>query len=261
MIRSEDKIWFYLLWIQRPLLLASLLLLMTSIEAQNVNKTIRQGNKEYGLSNFEAAEKKYQESLEIDSNSTKGMFNQGSAYYKQEKFEEAIKKFEMSAKMLDDPLLRARAYHNMGNTLFQTQDLPNSVEAYKNALRLNPMDEDTRYNLAVAQQQLQQQQEQQDSDSDQDQPENQDQQNSEDQQDQQDQNENEQGNQQDSEQQQNNSDQGEEEGSSPKPAQLSKEEVERILEALANDENKVQEKIIRNKTKAKKVKIEKDWLE
>jgi tetratricopeptide (TPR) repeat protein len=253
-----------------------MLLLLVQASAQNTDKIIRNGNKLYDRSDYPAAELKYDKALETDPTSQKGIFNQGGAYYQQEKYEEALQNYEIAAEMLDDKTERAGAYHNLGNTYFKSQELEKSIEAYKNSLRLNPYDEDTRYNLALAQSMLQQQ-EQQQQDQNQDQQDQQDKEDQQDQQDQQDQGEdqNEEGDDQqqqqqegedekegDQEQQQNQQgDEGEEqqEQTAPQPSKLSKEEVQRLLESLANDENKVQEKIIKAKTKTNNSKIEKDW--
>jgi len=248
-----------------------LVFMANSVTAQdNVksDKTIRQGNKLYKEKNYDAAELKYSEALEEIPTSEKCLFNQGSTYYQQEKFEEALQNFEITAEMFEDPVRKANAYHNIGNTWFKSQDLEKSIEAYKNALRLNPGDEDTRYNLAFAQNMLQQQnpqnQDQQQQEQEEEKEKNQEQQ--------QQQGENEQGQQEQDQQQQDQEQQQQESGEQqgedadeqngqpvPQPSRLSKEEVQRILEALAIDENKVQEKIIKKKTKSNTLKIEKDW--
>jgi len=275
-------------FIKQVVFLLILLLVSFAGHAQQTDKAIRQGNKLYGKADFESAEAKYREVLEADPTSQKGLFNQGGAYYQQEKYEEALQNYEISAEMMDDPVQRAGAYHNLGNTFFRSQELEKSIEAYKNALRLNPMDEETRYNLALAQSMLKQQeqnqdqnqdQEDQDGENEQDQENQQQQDQDQNQQDQQDQDEqNEEGDEQQDQQQQQQDGENEEEGDqqeqqseageegeeqkeqmAPEPSKLSKEEVQRILEALANDENKVQGKIIKAKTKTDNGKIEKDW--
>ncbi len=253
----------------------ALSLLFLTVSAQNADKTIRKANKLYQDQKYTEAETKYDEALDIDPNSEKSIFNQGNAYYKQERFDEALQNFEMTAEMLDDPNQRAAAYHNLGNAYFQGEDYQKSIEAYKSSLRLNPKDDDTRYNLVLAQNKLKQQQQEQQQNQDQNQEnqdqenqdqqnENQDQQNQDQQQDGSDENQQQNQDQQNQDQQQQNQqgDQKEQEGSqqqAAQPVKLSKEEVQRILEALANDENKVQEKLIKKKTPPNQKKADKDW--
>lgn len=261
------------------------------IQAQDAEKFIRSGNKYYADSNFQAAELKYTKALETNPNSEKGLFNQGNSYYEQQKYEEALQNYEMTAELMQDPKDKAAAYHNLGNAYFKGQQFDKSVDAYKNALRLQPNDLETKYNLALAKKMLEQQQQNQQDQQNQDQQ-NQDQQDQQDQdkqdqdqqnqdeqnqdqqnQDQQnqdkgDQNEQQSGEENPSDQQEQNEGQQGKEGENEEkgeqqqmvmPSKLSKEEVERILEALANDEVKVQEKLIEKKTPPNAKKSDKDW--
>lgn len=263
----------------------------TVIQAQDADKFIRSGNKYYADSNFQAAELKYTKALETNPNSEKGLFNQGNSYYEQQKYEEALQNYEMTAELMQDPKDKAAAYHNLGNAYFKGQQFDKSVDAYKNALRLQPNDLETKYNLALAKKMLEQQQQNQQDQQNQDQQ-NQDQQDQQDQdkqdqdqqnqdeqnqdqqnQDQQnqdkgDQNEQQSGEENPSDQQEQNEGQQGKEGENEEkgeqqqmvmPSKLSKEEVERILEALANDEVKVQEKLIEKKTPPNAKKSDKDW--
>lgn len=263
------------------LTIAALVMLLAALPhiawAQAVQKDLRQGNKLYGKEDFAGAEAKYGKALEADPTSEKAMFNQGAAYYHQDKYAEAQQNYEIAAELLSSPAERAAAYHNLGNALFQSKDLEKSVEAYKNALRLNPADEDTRYNLALAQRLLREQQQQQNQDQQQDEnqqdQEQQEQENQQDQQDQQQQDDQQQQNgeqdqqdqqqqdqqQGDNEQQQQQEQGNENQGQAPQPSRLSPEEVRQLLESLQNDERKVQEKVIKDKTQAKPGKTDKDW--
>ena len=82
-------------------------------------------------------------------------------FKKEQKFAEAAETFKKIAETTKDNALKSSAYHNLGNSLLEAQQFAESVEAYKNALRLNPKDEETRYNLAYAQKKLKEQQSQQ----------------------------------------------------------------------------------------------------
>ena len=239
------------------LILAGLLAFVSlAASAQAERKYIRQGNKEYGEERFDESEILYRRALEKDQESFAGEFNLGNALYKQEKYEDAARNLSKMAESEEDARKLSYLYHNLGNSLLQSQKLEESIEAYKNALRNNPMDDETRHNLAFAQRMLQQQQEQQQQqDQNQDQDQDQDQQDQ-DQQDQQDQD------QQDQDQDQQNQDreeQNQDQQQQQQPQQISREDAERMLQALQQDEQKLQEKLQKEKARASRVRVLKDW--
>lgn len=246
----------------------SILLLSISLlgYSQKERKHIRQGNREYvkavidsattDTTRYQNAEVDYRKALDEDPNNWDASYNLANALFRQAKYEEASRQFQAVAGMDNaDKEKIAKAFHNLGNSFLQSNKLSEAVEAYKNSLRNNPNDYDTKYNLAWAQDKLRQQQ-------------NQDQQNQdqEDQQDQQDQDKQDQENkdQQDQEQQQNQDQkeqqqQQQEQQQQPKENQISKEDAMRILEALQNDEKEVQEKVQKQKVQTKRRSTEKDW--
>ena len=140
-------------------------------------KNVREGNKLYETEKFTEAEIAYRKSLEVNPRSSEGTYNLGNALYKQKKFPEAAEQYQLLAgqgeKMIETPEGKARLaeiYHNVGNIGMQSKEYAKSVEAYKQSLRLNPKDDETRYNLALAQKMLKdQQQNQQNQDQNQDQ--------------------------------------------------------------------------------------------
>jgi tetratricopeptide (TPR) repeat protein len=206
--------------------------------SQSDKKLIRDGNNLYKNKKYSDAEVAYKKSLNKNQQSKEGNFNLGDAYYKQGKYDEAAKQFEnLNGQKLDDKT-RAAALHNMGNSFIQSKKYQEGVEAYKQALKLNPKDDDTRYNLAYAQSMLKQQQQQQ-----QQQQQNQDK--KEEKQDQQQQQQQQQKQEQQKQQQQ------------QQKKQISKEDAERILQALNNDEKNKHKK--GKKAEAVKIDIDKDW--
>lgn len=210
--------------------------------AQGERKYIRSGNKDFEKEQFEDSEIDYRKALEKETESIDAAFNLGDALFKQEKYDEAARQFQQLASKVEDKEKLGHIYHNLGNSLLSSQKLEESIEAYKEALRNNPTDMETKYNLAYAQSKLQEQQQQQQQNQDQqDQNQDQDQQN----QDQQNQDQQEQQQQQDQQQQQEN--------------QISKEDAQRILEALQQDEQEVIEKMKKQKAKMQRFVIEKDW--
>jgi Ca-activated chloride channel homolog len=219
----------------------------------NPRAEARAGNGAYTNGRFKEAETSYREALKQDMTLREGTFNLGDALYKQKKYDEAADQFRLLAdnsKAAKD--LRSQSYHNLGNTYLQSKKLPESVSAYKNALRFNPTDEDTRHNLAYAQRLLLQQQEQQKKNQENRNNENQKQ--DQQQQDQQQQNQDNKNNQDQNKQNQQQQQQPQQSQTQPK---LSKADAERILDALNNEEKNIQKRLV--KRKANGVVIEKDW--
>lgn len=245
-------------------LVVVLLILTSSLYGQKENKYIRSGNDNYYEDSYKDAEVDYMRALEKNPESVKGQYNLGGALYKQENFEDATKLYGNVASREADAETKAKAFYNLGNTYVKAQKFPEAVESYKSALRLNPDDMDTKYNLEYAKKMMQQQEEEQENqDQDKDQEDKEDKQDKQDQEnkdqnedqeneDQQDQNQDQQQDQQDQQNQQQNQQQ-------PQPQQISKQDAERMLEALKNDENKTLEKVKLQQVPAKTKSTEKDW--
>lgn len=239
------------------------------VVAQQERKYIREGNDLFDKQDFEKAEVEYRKAADKKGDSFEAAFNTADALYKQKKYEEALKQFSQLAAGEKDKQRLGDLYHNIGNALLAMEKTDESIEAYKESLRNNPTSEATKYNLEFARQKKQQDQQQQNQDKNKDQNKDQDQQ---DQQNQQDQNQNQDQNQDKQEQKDQNKDQNQqnkpnqEQPQQPKeqeqPGKISKEAAQRLLEALQNDEKKVQEKVQKQKAqeqKAKRMKIDKNW--
>ena len=231
-----------LLVVSCGLLVAMFLLLGLSANAQVVNTQpyraeTRAGNREFNKDNYTDAEANYKKALDKKNNMPQAIFNLGDAVYKQKRYDEAIKQFQLAAQTNPDPKVKAKAFHNLGNTYMEQEKWQDAANAYKSALKLNPADADTKYNLAYANAKLQQQKNDQQNKDDQ---KNKDQQKN----DQQQQDKNDKGNQQ------------QKQGQQPK---LSKEEAEKLLQALTNEEQKTNQKVQQKMVKGVPVKIQKDW--
>ena len=264
------------------------------LSAQSERKITRNGNSQYDSGNFVDAEVNYKKAIEENSNLLEAQFNLGDALVKQERFDEALASFDLVSSTTDDPELKANALHNKGNVLLQQQDFEGALESYKDALRVNPKDHQTRYNYAYAKQQLaeqQEQEEQEESEENQDEEnkeegdenkdnqekgdkkkedsENQDQEETEDDKEQEegDKQEEDENSEDDSEQEQKDkgqtdgeeSEEQQDQQAKPKEDKMTAEEAMRLLEALKQEENKVQDKMKKYKIKGTKQKIEKDW--
>lgn len=221
-----------------------LFLFCFSLYAQPERNLVRKGNKQYEDGKFADAEITYRKSLDKNKNSSSGSFNLGDALYKLEKYDEAAQQFSSNTALIKDKDLAAKNYHNLGNSLLKAKKYDQSVLAYKNALKLSPADNDTRYNLAYAQNMLKQQ-EQQNKDNKEN-KENKDQKNKE---------------QQQKEQQQQAENKKEEQQKEQQAKQqkqkISKEDAERILQALKNNERELQKRLA--KKEGEKVRIDKQW--
>lgn len=231
------------------------------------------------------AEMEYRKAISKQPNFTIGNYNLANTYYEKGNFGEALYRLQEAAKSASTKEEKHKAYHNIGNVLMQNKQCKEAVEAFKNALRNNPIDEETRYNFALAKECAQEQQDQQDQedenkdqnekndenkdqeDKKEDPKENEDE-NKEDQKDQGDKDKKEgedekddKGDPKDEKEKDGNEENKDKEQQKPqpKPGQLSPQQIKNLLEAMNNQEEKVQEKINAEKTKGAKVKTEKDW--
>jgi len=245
-------------------LLYILLILPMLVWGQEERKHIREGYKAYMDEEFNEAEIGFRKAEEANKDSYIARYNTSTALYQQENMEESGKRFaELIAEAPDDSE-EAKLLHNLGNVLLNGQKYQEAAEAYKKSLRLNPEDEDTRYNLAYALEKLreQQQQQQQNQDQNQDQgkkEQDQDQQQNEQNKDQEKQEQQSEEKQEQDQQQQEEENQDKQEQQEAQKEELNKEEAERLLNAILQKEKDVKEKVDQKKASAKKIKTDKDW--
>lgn len=238
------------------LVCGSCLIGSTSLQAQTANSLIRKGNQRYHQQQYTEAEAYYKKALEKDSHSGTGYFNLGNSLYQQKRYEDAYKQYETSSQLAKEPGLKSDASYNMGNTFLENRKWEESIQQYKQALKLNPRDEDARYNLAYAQAMLKKQQQKSNEQHNQ-QHKNQQQQKNKDQNEQQNKNQEQRNKQQQNPKDQNQNQEPGQNQTPPPPSKLSKQEADRLLQALAQQEKKLQDKL--KKAKGTSVKVEKDW--
>ena len=228
----------------------SLLLVASAGQVLAQQKTdrdyLRSGNKLYNDSLFIKAEVDYRKALEINPKSTDAMFNLANALLMQQKAQEAMEQYQSVSKIEKDKEKLAQIYHNMGVMLQSAKQLPQCIEAYKESLRNNPKDDETRYNLALAQKQLKDQQQNQ-------QNQDQQQQQQEQKEDKQEQNKDQQEQEQKDQQQQQNQQQQQQNKN-----EMSKENAQQLLNAVMQDEKNVQDKV-KKQLQIQGKKLEKDW--
>ncbi len=206
---------------KKLILIIILLFPFMLVQAQKPQELLRSGNKAYNAGKFKEAEIDYRKSFEKNKDYYKGMFNLGDALYKQNNYSESANVFKILTQndKLDNST-KSKAFHNLGNALLQDKKYEESINAYKNALKINPKDLDTKYNLAYAQKKLIQQQQQK----------NQDQQK-----------------------------QDEKKEQKQQKNEISKEDAEKMLNALYNQEKDLQEKLKKDSIKIVNSSLLKDW--
>ena len=217
---------------------ATLLLLLVAIGAgaQTDRQYVRQGNKQFRAGNYADAEVSYRKALEKNNRNTQASYNLGNALLMQNKDSAAVAEFERAAKGEPNSLRKSKAYHNMGVVCQRHQMFGEAIEAYKQSLRLNPHDDETRYNLELCKRQQKQQQ--------------QNQQNKQDQQKQDQQKQDQQQKQQQEKQKQ------EQQKQEPK---MSKENAEQLLNAAMQQEKQTQDRMKKAQQRPQKRSIEKNW--
>src|SRR5690606_18613523 len=225
---------------------------------------------------FPSAEADYRKAISLNPKSETAKYNLGTAYYGKEKNAEAMLRFKQAASTATEKSEKHKAFHNLGNTFMNEKKYSEAVEAYKNALRNNPNDDETRYNLALAKDMLEKNPpppQDKDDKKDKDEKDEKDKNDQKDQGDDGDQkDQNDKGDEKDKkdgkdekdDKKEGNPDQPKDEGDKPQqqqpvPGQLSQQQVKSLLEAMNNEEKKTQEKINAEKQKGAKVRTDKDW--
>jgi Ca-activated chloride channel family protein len=222
---------------------ATLLLAMLALgaQAQTDRQLVRQGNKQFRAGDYAAAEVSYRKALEKNDRNAQALYNLGNALLAQNKDSAAVVEFEKSTKVETNDLRKSMAYHNMGVICQRHQMFGDAIEAYKQSLRLNPHDDETRYNLELCKRQQKKQQDQ-NKDNKNDQKKDQ---KDKDKQDQQKQNQQKQQDKQQDEQKQ-----------EPK---MSKENAEQLLNAAMQQEKQTQERMKKAQQQPQRRNIQKNW--
>lgn len=246
----------------------ALFFLSNLLLAQSAHKLLRSGDGNYENQNYTKAEEDYRKAKGKD-NSPKANYNLGNSVYQQEKFDEAVKHYQNTAENAKDDKTKAKAYYNMGNALLNAaqkaqsseegqKQLKEAIDSYKESLRLAPKDFDAKHNLSMALRKMQQQQRQNNNQNkgnknqqSQDKNQNDKQDPNQDKQDQ-NQNQQSQDKNQDEKQDKDKEQEGKKDGQS-----INRDEAEKLLQIMNDEERKVQEKL--RQRNAKRRKSDKDW--
>ena len=248
------------------------------LAAKKANNFVYEGNELIEEEDFVSAEMEYRKAISKQLTTVAGTYNLGTSYYNSGNFDEALYRLQQAAETATSKLEKHKAFHNIGNILMQNKKCKEAVEAYKNALRNNPSDDETRYNLSVAKVCAEEEQKQEDQNKDdkkdqdkkdenkedQDKKENKDKEgdNKEDKKDEGDQEKkegedekDEEGKPKDEKKDKGKGDEDkkkEQQKPQPQPGQLSPQQIKNLLEAMNNQEQKVQEKMNAEKQKGVK---------
>jgi len=239
----------------------SLLFLTLAAFGQKGNDLITEGNKLYEKGEFGEAEVRYRKAEAEKGDPFVSRFNLGTSLFRQERFEEAASAFQQLPSITEDKKQKAAAYHNLGNSLMKMEKYKESVDAYKQALRHNPKDEETKYNLSYARRMIQEQEQQQDKNQDDKQDDNKEENEDKQEQQKQDQEnkEDEQKDDQQQQQQDQQQDDQQQEQQQPKENEISREDAERMLDALNQEERDIRERLEQQQKRGPKRSVERDW--
>ena len=224
-------------------------------QSENYAKFYNKGNK-FIENNFEEAEKNFRVAIDDSLSDLRATFNLSNKYYSEGLYDEAISRQIESTKLAKNKSEKHKAFHNLGNSLMKKEMCSEAVLAYKNALRNDPSDDETRYNLALAKKCEEEQQNDDQNKDDQ----------NKDNESKDDQNKDDQKNDSENKDNQNKNDQNKDDNKSEKPkenknqqSKLSPQQIKILLKAMENAEKKVQAKVNDKKQKGIKVVSEKDW--
>jgi tetratricopeptide (TPR) repeat protein len=216
-------------------------------------------NEQYAAKNFMDAEAEYRISNSKFPNRSVAPFNLGNAIYKQNQPSEAKYAYAKALKNAKSRLQKHKAFHNLGNAFMKEKNYTMAVEAYKNALRNGPSDEETRYNFALAKKMLKENPPKQNKDKDKKDKDKKDQDKKD--QDKKDQDKDKKDDKDKEGDKDKNKDgkNKEDKKPQPKPGGISKDRLNNLLDAVNNEEKKVQDKVNAKKVKGQPTKTEKDW--
>ena len=236
-------------------------MLSFAASAQEKDKTLPKANKEYSENKFVEAEANYRISNSKFSRRTAPPYNLGNAIYRQNQIAEAKFAYAKAIEITKSRPQKHRVYHNLGNVFMKEKNYSAAVEAYKNALRNNPTDEETRYNFALAKQKLKENPPKGDDKKDKKDDKKKDDKDKKDQEKDKDKKDDKKDGDKDKKDDKgkNENKPGEQGQPKPMPGGISKQRLENLLDAVNNEEKKIQDKVNAQKAKGKPVQTEKDW--
>lgn len=237
------------------LILFIIMFFQINVFSQNINKDIRKGVKLYEDSSYVEAEEKFRTALQKDQDSFVSSFNLADAIYKQENYEQSESLFEALTEKAETKEEKSMAFHNLGNSLYKQEKVKESIEAYKNALRNNPSDLESKHNLSLAQKLLKEQEENKEEEKKEEKEEKEEEKEEEKKEEEKEEEEKE-----SDDSQENKEPQDQQKPETPQdPNEMTEDEAQQMLDALEQQEKELQQDLQKKKSKAVNLKIEKDW--
>ena len=248
----------------RYLILNIVMLFSIMLSAQEKDKMLPKANEDFVSKNYVDAEANYRISKSQFPNRTVASYNLGNSIYRQNQFAESKFAYANALKNIKTRSQKHKVFHNLGNVFMNEKDYTQAVEAYKNALRNNPSDEETRYNYALAKKMLKDNpppKDDKNKDKDKKDKEKDKKDDKKDgEKDKKDEKNEGDKNKKDDKGDPDKKDQPKDDGKpKPAPGGISKERLENLLDAVNNEEKKIQDKVNAKKAKSNPVKTEKDW--
>lgn len=198
---------------------------------------VRKGNKAYAEKRYAEAETFYRKALEQNSQNSRALYNLGNALLFQQKPKEAMTEYEKASHLEKNVKVKSSIYHNMGVILQSQKQFGQAAECYKESLRHNPLDNGTRYNLALCQHQMKYQQ---DKEKDHDEKDDEQKQNK-------------------KENQQSDSQQNQQKQNRGQKNEMSKDNADQLLRAAQMKENQTQDKVRKSQMQANRKQMERNW--
>ncbi|MBA4317891.1 MAG: BatC protein [Flavobacterium sp.] len=231
------------------------------VSAQEKDKTLPKANDEYSEKKFVEAESNYRISNSKFPKRTVAPFNLGNSIYKQNQIAEAKFAYAKAIENIKTRPQKHKAFHNLGNVFMKEKNYSAAVEAYKNALRNNPSDEETRYNYALAKKKLKENPPKEDKKKDKkDDKKDGEKEKKDDKSDKEKDKEDDKGKDKPADKGDKKDEKPQDDGKpKPMPGGISKQRLENLLDAVNNEEKKIQDKVNAQKVKGKPVQTEKDW--
>ena len=222
----------------RNILFILSILVSSTISAQTDRQLIREGNRLFRMKDYAKAEVQYRKALEANQQNPQANYNLGCALMMQQKDSAAVVQYEKAARIETNKIRRSKAFHNIGIVCQNHQLYGDAIKAYEESLRLNPTDNETRYNLALCKKLNKNQQNQNN---------------------QQNQQKDKQNNEQDKDKKDQKQDKNDQQKQQQQQEQMSKENAERLLDAAVQNEKATQQRIQKAMQQPKKRTLEKNW--
>jgi Ca-activated chloride channel family protein len=213
-----------------------MLAVCAAVSAQNDRQLIREGNRLYRQKQYAQAEVLYRKAIAKKADNPQAVYNLGCALMMQQKDSAAIVQYENATKLEKNKLRQSKSWHNIGVMCQSHKMYGEAVRAYEQSLRLNPSDDETRYNLALCKQ-LNKNNPQQDK------------------------------NQQDKKNEEKEDDKGQQQKKDKKDQQkeeqpkeqMSKDNAERLLDAAVQNEKATQQRLKKALQQPRKKQLQKNW--